>query len=452
MIFRVKVFIKKFYKAIYPSDAFFFALMLVVVIAVAGYFYDTFLLIAKLLLYMLLSLAIGDMIFLFSLKLPVSVKRVVPIRMSNGDENEINIFLKNNTRWPLHLQIIDEIPHQFQQRNFSIRLSLKGRQERQINYYLKPVRRGEYEFGHTILFMQGIFHLIARRIEMEQPVNVPVYPSFIQMRKYELLTVNDQLYETGIKKIRRLGHHAEFDHIREYIKGDDYRTVNWKATARKGKIMVNQFQDERAQEVYSIIDLGRVMQMPFGGMTLLDYSINAALVISKIAILKYDKAGLITFSKKIDDFLPAEKNVRQMQKIFEALYNTDTVFQEPDYELLYITIKRKITQRSLLILYTNFETQVSMLRYIDIFRRLAKNHLILLVFFENTEVNKLLRTDSVTLNDVYKTITAEKFIYDKKLIVKELNRHGVHALLTPPESLSINLINKYLEFKLQGKL
>ncbi len=200
MKFRAEVFIIKFYKALFPSGAFFIALMLIVAIAITGYFYDVFFLAAKLLLCILLILTMGDLIFLFSVKSPVSVKRVVPIKMSNGDDNEITIFLKNNMKGPLHLQIIDEIPFQFQQRDFIINVYLKARQEKKISYILKPVRRGEYDFGHTIVFVKGIFHLMSRKIETEKPVTVPVYPSFIQMRKYELLTVNDHLHEEGIKK------------------------------------------------------------------------------------------------------------------------------------------------------------------------------------------------------------------------------------------------------------
>ena len=150
--------------------------MLIVVTAVTGYFYAFFFMLSKILLYILISLVLGDFIFLFLFKSPVSVKRIVPKRMSNGDDNEIKIFLKNNIKWPLKLEIIDEIPYQFQQRNFIIRLFLKTRQEKQLHYYLKPLRRGEYAFGYTIVFIHGIFRLMARKIKMEEPVNVPVYP------------------------------------------------------------------------------------------------------------------------------------------------------------------------------------------------------------------------------------------------------------------------------------
>ena len=164
-----------------------------------------------------------------------------------------------------------------------------------ISYFLRPVKRGEYSFGAVNVFASSPIGLVSRRYQFSQNKMVPVYPSYIQMRKYELLAISNRLTDTGIKKIRRVGQHTEFERIREYVPGDDYRTINWKASARKSHLMVNNYQDERSQQVYALIDKGRAMQMPFNGMSLLDYAINASLVISNIAIKKSDKAVLITF-------------------------------------------------------------------------------------------------------------------------------------------------------------
>ena len=139
------------------------------------------------------------------------------------------------------------------------------------------------------------------------------------MRKYELMAISNRLVELGIKKIRKIGHNLEMESIKEYVVGDDYRTINWKATARKGELMVNNYQDEKSQQVYSLVDKSRVMQMPFEGMSLLDYAINASLVISNIAVKKEDKAGLITFQHKIGTLLPASSRNNQVQLIMQAL-------------------------------------------------------------------------------------------------------------------------------------
>ncbi len=193
-----------------------------------------------------------------------------------------------------------------------------------------------------------------RRFTFDKGAVVPVYPSFIQMHKYELLAISQQLPEFGIKRMRRLGHSMEFETIREYVAGDDPRSINWTATARKSNLMVNHYRDERAQQVYCVIDKGRTMQMPFEGLSLLDYSINASLVLSNIALKKQDKAGLITFSDKSGALLKADNKSIQLKLILESLYNQKTRYLESDYEMLYGRIRQQLHQRALLVLFSNF--------------------------------------------------------------------------------------------------
>jgi uncharacterized protein (DUF58 family) len=239
----------------------------------------------------------------------------------------------------------------------------------------------------------------------------------------------------------------EFEQVKEYVQGDDYRTLNWKATARKGQLMVNNFTDEKSQQVYCVIDKGRVMKMPFEGMSLLDYAINAALVITNIALLKQDKAGLVTFGEKLGAFLPANSRPVQMESILEILYNQKTRYLESDFEQLYSTLRRKINQRSLIILFTNFETLTGMRRHLPYLRKIAAHHLLLTVFFENTELKTVLSAPATNVEEVYTKTIAEKFAFEKKLIAKELQQYGILSILTPPRDLTINTINKYLELK-----
>ena len=280
--------------------------------------------------------------------------------------------------------------------------------------------------------------------------DVAVYPSFIEMHKYELLAASHRLTDYGVKRIRRIGHATEFDHIKHYTLGDDPRTINYKATARMNQLMVNTYQEEKSQPVYCLIDKGRTMKMPFNGLTLLDYAINSTLMVCSTALNKGDKAGLITFSKGIDEILPADKHRRQRNKILETLYAQQTDFKEADYERLYVTVRRKLTQRSLIILYTNFETVNSMRRQLKYLSSMAKDHLVLVAFFLNSEFNEVLDTSPSNLEETFRKGMAEKLSYDKLLIVKELNRYGIYTILSKPENLTIDSINKYLEFKSRG--
>ena len=267
------------------------------------------------------------------------------------------------------------------------------------------------------------------------------------LHRYELLAMSDNLTEIGIKKIRRVGHQTEFEQIKEYVKGDDYRTINWKASARRHQLMVNVYQDERSQQIYNVIDKGRVMQQAFRGMTLLDYAINASLVLSYVAMRRDDKAGLVTFNEHFDTFVPASRQSGQMQTLLEKLYAQETTYGETDFSALCVHLSKHVSKRSLLVLYTNFSNLNSMNRQLPYLQQLSRQHRLLVVFFEDSELKEYINRNPVNTEEYYRHVIAEKFTYEKRLIVTTLKQNGIYSVLTTPENLSIDVINKYLEMK-----
>ncbi|MFT7050054.1 MAG: hypothetical protein ACJAZK_000643 [Psychroserpens sp.] len=408
--------------------------------------------IVKLLVLLLVTLSVLDTIILFVAKKGVKGERILPEKFSNGDENPVNLVINNYYTFNINTTIIDEIPEQFQVRDFSILRKLEASSTSRIEYKLRPIERGEYHFGKLNIYVTSVFGLIARRFTTDDNEMVPTYPSFMQLRKYDLMAISNNLHQYGIKKIRKIGHTMEFEQIKDYVLGDDLRTINWKATAKRNQFMVNQFQDEKSQPVYSVIDKGRVMKMPFDGLTLLDYAINASLVISNVALKKQDKAGILAFSKKVENIVVAERRTSQMNLILETLYNVSTDFYESDYSRLYADVKRNINQRSLMLLYTNFETLDSLHRQLPYLKGIAKSHLLVVIFFKNTELNTIITEKAETVQQAYDKVIAEKFAFEKRLIVNELQKYGIQSILTSPQDLTIDTINKYLEIKARGLL
>ncbi len=443
----------QFIRSLYLQNRFFYALAAVIALFIFGFVNPFLESIAKIFLLVLVLLFLADLLILYAHKgSKIKGQRIFADKLSNGDENEILLSIQNNYNFVANIAVIDETPFQFQYRNFLFNETLQPNQAKTLRYTLRPVRRGEYSFGALNVFVHHNLGLVARRFQFEVGRTVPVYPSYLQMRKYELYAISNHLIELGVKKIRKIGQNREFDQVREYVQGDDIRLLNWTATARKNSLMVNQYQDEKSQQVYSVLDKGRAMKMPFEGMTLLDYAINASLVISNIAIQKSDKAGIITFSTKVNSSLPASNQAGQMSKILEVLYNQKTAYKESDYEALFTNLRTKVKQRSLVLLYTNFESLASLERQLPYFRNIAKQHLLVVIFFENTEIHQLLEQKSVTTEEIYIKTIAQKFIYEKKLIVKELAKYGIHSILTTPENLTVNTINKYLELKARNMI
>lgn len=436
----------------YLDQRFFIVLVSVVISFLVSYIFPDMLGVAKLFFFLFILVLIIDLMLIFGSKGTIHGERLLPDKLSNGDENPIRIRLINTYLFPVHVKIIDEIPHQFQKRDFGMATVMAKGENTFFNYQLRPVERGVYAFGNLNVFASSPLHLVTRRYTFDKSQEVPVYPSFLQLRKYDLIAFTNRLFEYGLKKIRRIGHTMEFEQIKEYVQGDDIRNINWKATAKKNQLMVNQYQDEKSQPIYSVIDKGRVMKMPFEALSLLDYAINATLVISNIALKKQDKAGMFAFSNSVDNRVVAQRRSAQMNLILETLYNLGTAFAESDYSRLYIDIKRNLNQRSLLLLYTNFETMDALHRQLPYLQAIAKQHLLVVIFFENTELDEFVEKKAATAHQIFEQTIAEKFIYEKKLIVNELRKHGIQTILTKPENLTINTINKYLEIKARGLL
>ncbi len=443
---------KQIFKNLYLQPRFFWAFFSIVLLFVVSYFVERFYGVSKILFATLLVFLLVDIVLLFRNKTGIQTKRIVPEKLSNGDDNPISITVVNRFQFKAHIKIIDELPIQWQIRNFNIESSLKPSEEKTFNYQVRPTERGEYHFGNVNVFTCSPIGLIARRLQFDFNKMVPNYPSFLQLKKYEFIAFTNRLKFFGLKKIRRIGNTLEFEQIKDYVSGDDIRNINWKATAKKNSLMVNQYQDEKSQPVYSIIDKGRVMKMPFKSLSLLDYAINATLVISSIVLRKNDKAGMFTFSRKVENRVAAQQRKSHMNIILETLYNIETDFAESDFSRLYVDIKRSLNQRSLLLLYTNFETLDALHRQLPYLQAIAKTHLLVVIFFENTELKSFTEKEAITTKEIFDKTIAEKFIYEKKLIATELRKHGIQVILTAPDNLTVDTINKYLEIKARGML
>jgi uncharacterized protein (DUF58 family) len=393
-----------------------------------------------------------DILILFSRSVVLRVERESPQVLSLGDDNEIKLIVQNRSNLDFHAEMIDELPEQFQIRDFSRQFHLAANQTHVEKYSLRPLARGVYAFGKIHVFIKSSLRLIQRRVSADAATMLPVYPSIIQMKKYEVKAFERSSNEFGVKKIRRVGHSYEFEHIKHYIRGDDYRSINWKATGRRASLMVNQYEDEKSQLIYCVIDKSRVMHMPFNGLSLFDYAVNTALVMSNIVLSKQDKAGLITFAETPKALVKAERSKSQLKKIMEALYREKEGAVEANYESLYMTTQKFIAGRCMMMLFTNFDSTYALHRVLPQLQKLNEKHLLVVIFFENSEVSTQASANVKSLEDVYTQVTAEQFALTKIQLVQELRQAGIMSILTRPEALTVSAINKYLEVKSRGMI
>lgn len=438
-----------FFRFLYLPYEFFIAVLILFALFILGFIFPPVFLIAQAALALFLAVAGLEFVILQFKKKPIRGVRHVMNPLSVGDDNKVSITVTNDYNFSIRVVVYDNPPHQLQLRNKHFKSIIGPGESREFTYEVHPTERGEFKFYDLYVYCSTLMHFVQRKVEVECKESVPAYPSIIQMKKYEL-KVFAKTAVTGIKKIRRLGHNNEFEQIKNYVQGDDIRTVNWKATSRKNELMVNQYQDEREQQVYAIIDKSRSMRMPFNELTLLDYAINSTLAFSNICIRKGDKAGLMTFSDKLGSKLAAERSKNQLSRIMEVLYKQKTRFLEANFEILYHGIRNHVKGRSLIMLYTNIESDYSLKRILPLLRRINQLHVLVVIFFENTEVEKAAKMEPEHVRDIYLKTFAEKYTMDKKRIALELRKNGIQTVLTTPEDLTIDSINKYLELKARG--
>ncbi len=440
----------KIWNNIFLTNRFFICFGLISGLFAASFFMQILFPIVQAILLITTILLLVDFLLLFNNKEFIRANRRTPKILSLGEINKIHLDILNISNQNLSLEIIDELPEQLQKRDFRIIIQLNSKKDETISYEVRPLQRGEYLFGALNIYLSSEIGLIQRRTQFTEPTAVPVYPSIIQMKQLELKAFDQVTNQKGIKKIRRLGHSYEFEQIKSYVRGDDYRSINWKASSRRGTLMVNAYQDERAQQVYCVLDKSRVMKMPFDGLSLMDYAINTSLVISNIVLQKDDRAGLLSFSDVMGTAIKAERKANQLNKIMAALYREKERSGEANYELLYYASRKLIKGRSLLLLFTNFESKYALERVLPVLRRINTLHLLVVVFFDNSEIRKFSEKEVGDTEEIYMQTIAQNYLAEKTAMVQQLKQFGIQTILTRPEELAVNAINKYLELKARG--
>lgn len=411
----------------------------------------TWLYVVTLICLALLLVAVAfDTLWLWRRNCRVGARREMDTHLNNGEWNSITLVLHSTYPAKVQVVVVDELPLQLQERDFSLTMSLESNRPHQHGYTIRPVERGEYAFGSINIFVRGPMHLVQRRYSWEANRVAKVYPSVPELKRAEMHAFSQKLSRWGMRKQRRVGHTMEFEKIKEYVAGDDVRTINWKATARTSNLMINQYQEQRSQDIVAVIDTGRVMQAPFNGMSSLNYAVNATLAFSNVVLRKHDHAGLITYGGNTSNIVAPNGSAKQLLHINEWLYNLDTDFHESNDELLLLTVRKSLRTRSLLILYTNIEALSTLKRRLPIFKLLAQRHVVAIVIFANTEVHSLADMPISTTEDVYSQMVVRDYIQQKNDIVIELRHHGIYCVVAPPEKLSIASIDIYLDLKSRG--
>jgi uncharacterized protein (DUF58 family) len=440
-----------FFKSFFFTPLFFTTGIAAVFLCGFGFAFPIIFRLGQAIIALLIALVLADFWLLYFSGMRFSGTRNTPRALGLGDETEIKLAIQYEGRVDLDTTVIDEIPEQVQRRDLQIAIILRPGVTK-ATYKIKPLSRGLYRFGKVNLLVESPIHFVKRRISLPLESEISVLPSVAQMRAVEMLAFSRVSNQQGSKRFRRIGMSYEFEQITPFVEGDDYRNINWKATGKTRELMSNQYQDERSQNMYCILSKGRAMRLAFNGMSMLDYAINASLALSNVALKKYDKVGLITYSNKIGTAIRADNRHGQLQKISEALYNEQERDLEPSYELLYRSIDRVVKSRSLLMLFANFETSHMLERALPILKKISRKHLLVMILFKDDDLEILTHGVREDTDSIYRQTLASKHLSEKEEIAIRLRHQGIQTIVSSPKQLSVDTINKYMELKSRGMI
>lgn len=432
---------------------FFIILFAIAAISAFGVVVNALYGVALVLLCLFIVASAVDIVLLLLLR--IDGGRDIASKLDLGEVNDFSVSFKITRGWIMSAYLIDELPSEFHKtRGDRLPFSDKQRPTFYCQMSIMPTCRGHFLLGRSLVFASCLGFLERRIILQPEGQAVDVYPAFSRLREKDEQVRSRQTISTGSHKRQVPANKTEFRDIREYVTGDDIRTVNWKASARTGHIMVNEYEDERSQHVISVIDCGTAMQRTFNSLSLQDHAVNASLLVSYSALEREsDCVGVCSYGPKGISFLPPRAGKQQFNSIMQQLYALDTEYGESDIEQLCLMIDRNVKRRSLIFLYTEIPTISVLERQLQFFKRISTRNCLVIVNCLDRELEGMAeryiegkqkgRTHSLCVESTL----AKDMVNQKQLIADTLQQNGIYCLSIHPESLSFGILSKYIELK-----
>ncbi len=377
----------------------------------------------------------------------IQVLRTVKERFSLGEWETVELTVRNYSRFPIAFEVTDTPPAGWEKEKLPGRGRCNPGQEVVLQYRVRPASRGRFRFGPLALRLEHFPGLMARQIRIDDIDEVRVYPDLRDVARFQVMTRRSRLAEFGVHRSRMAGRGTEFERIRDYSPDDEYRQIDWKASARKHRPMSRVYEVERSQNVFLVIDAGRMMAGRVGKLAKLDYAVNAALMLAHVALEAGDRVGLMIVSDGIDAYLPLGKGQSHFNQCLELLYGVEARFCHVDYRAALEEIAIRCKRRSLVVFFTDLVDEDTSAELVTYMRLLRPTHLPLCVTLQDNEVLTAARRVVTDAPSMYERAVALDLMTERRRVLDSLHRLGSLILDSPPDQLSVGVVNRYLELK-----
>ncbi len=373
-------------------------------------------------------------------------------RLSLNADNTVTVRVVERGRRAARFWVRDEAPEAFviSQRVFAGACPAGGVWTGA--YQVRPLRRGDYAFADVVLRWLSPLGLVIRQARYPAAGPVKVYPNLYDVRRYDLSLRRNRLRDVGVRPSRMLGSGNEFERLRDYQPDDEYRHINWKATARHGRPIATQYQVERSQSVIAVVDVGRMMQSPVADLAKLDYVLNAVLLLAYVGAAKGDKIGVMTFADQVGTYLEPKAGRGQFYRMLESLYGVATAPIEPNYGRALAYLRRRHRKRALVVVFTDLTSGPALTGLARHVGRLARQSLVLVVTIADPDIAAVAEAPPTDVLGVYRHVAAAQTVDERHTLLETLHRQGVLTLDVPADQLSLAVVNRYLDLKARMRL
>ena len=379
----------------------------------------------------------------------VRASRRIPSRISLGGSASVELEVSNPAAHSARVRLLDDLPPQLERTgDVPFEIDLPAHSSATFHYDVKAVGRGDVTAGDLHLRVLGPLGLGWREVREHRADAVRVQPGVLEMHRYRMLGIHHRLRLAGLRNIRQRGEGHSFESLREYVRGDDPRGIDWKATARRGQLMLKQYEAERSQNVLLAIDAGRLMLQSLGERERLDHALSAALLLADVAAVHGDRVGIFVFADRIQQFLPPRR--ASIPRIADALARVRPRMVEPNYPVAFAFLARQVMRRSLIVLFTDVidaEASEALVTHVS---RSAHRHLTLAVALRNPLLLQRADSPASTEADAFRRAAAEEMLGARTLALTTMRRAGVLVVDASPTSLVTEVVNRYLEVKYRG--
>ena len=381
---------------------------------------------------------------------PLAAERRCGTLASIGEPQEVELTITNEGRRPRRLRVRDDVPEPFEAEpaEFVVRVPPRGLAV--LEYRMTPRQRGSFLLRRVDALEQSRWGFWQRRRRLACATAVRVYPDVRQIARYTLLARRDRLSVIGLRRARRVGLDNEFERLRDYAEGDEPRRIDWRATARRRKVTVRDYQTSQSQRVIFLIDSGRMMAGDTGGgLSPLDHAFNAMLMLAHVALVRGDQVGLMVYADCVRAYVPPTGGPRRIERLVHAVHDLFPQLVESRHDRAFVDLEHRCRKRSLVVQMTNVADEVGARQVLDHLGRVVGRHVPLGVFLRDDDLFAL-ADEGLELApeaDPFVPAAAAAVLNWREKVIASLRRKGVLALDVTPEELTAPLINTYLDIK-----